>query len=430
MQGLTSADISEGNALTGGAALSIAYLVSSYPTLSMAWLLREVLLLRKLGFRIDVAAINAPDRALNVMSADEMIEAANTYHLKKHGLVGGLRAHLLSSLRQPAGYLRGVGLAIRLGGSDIRRLIYHFMYFTEGLMVGAWMIEKKQRHLHVHLASQAATVGLYVQRIFNFGFSITVHGPDEFYDTFGQHLKEKVEVADFICCISYYARSQLMRLSPNIHWGKLLVSRLGVDSAVFLPRPHRPASEAFEILCVGRLTPSKGQHLLIDAIQRLTRQGRRVRLRLIGDGLDRASLRAHAATLEDPEGVVFEGAVNQDRIRELYAMADVFCIPSFAEGIPVVLMEAMAMEIPCVSTRITGIPELIRDGVDGLLVAPSDLDGLTVALSTLIDDDGLRGRLGKSGRARVVNFYDLNRSVEVLAKIFAEQISDKAHPLT
>jgi glycosyltransferase involved in cell wall biosynthesis len=114
--------------------------------------------------------------------------------------------------------------------------------------------------------------------------------------------------------------------------------------------------------------------------------------------------------------------VNQDRIRTLYAAADLFCLPSFAEGLPVVLMEAMAMEIPCVTTCITGIPELIRDGVDGLLVAPSDLEALVEALAKLMDDAPLRERIGKSGRMCVLERYDLRRNVEKLAGIFAERV--------
>src|SRR5208337_4190828 len=127
-----------------------------------------------------------------------------------------------------------------------------------------------------HPAQQPATVGLFVHQVFGYGFSMTVHGPDEFYDTKGQYLARKVAAADFICCISSYARSQLMMLSPYIHWNKFVVSRLGVDPLLFSPQPANSAPEIFEILCVGRLTPAKGQHLLIEAVERLARQGRRV----------------------------------------------------------------------------------------------------------------------------------------------------------
>jgi len=400
----------------------IAYLTSQYPMLSMSFVLREVVALREFGMRIDVVSINMPDRPMERLSAEEAIEARNAYHLKGHGLSGAGLAAVKTLLTNFGGFWRGVGLMFRLAGLDIKRLFYHAMYFAEALMVGVWMRQKGLRHVHVHLGSQGATVGMYVKHIFGVGFSITVHGPDEFYDAEGQYLTEKVAAADFICCISYFCRSQLMKFSPYGQWEKLVVARLGVDTGNFVPSPRKPAGEICSIVSVGRLVPAKGQHQLVDAVGRLALAGRKVRLHLVGAGPDEASLRAQVARLADPSVVVFEGAVNHDRIRALYEAADVFCIPSFAEGIPIVLMEAMAMELPCVTTHITGIPELIRTGVDGLLVAPSDLDGLTEALAKLVDDAELRERLGKSGRARVLEQYNLGRNMGKLAEIFAERV--------
>jgi colanic acid/amylovoran biosynthesis glycosyltransferase len=390
--------------------------------LSMTFVLREVRQLRRMGFRIDTASINAPDRPLAKLTAEEAEEAGLTYYLKTHGVKGAISAHLKTFFTRFSGYSRGLRLGLSLGKLDTKRLLFNLMYFTEALMVGVWMQRVRQRHLHVHLGSQAATVGLYVRHVFGIGFSVTVHGPDEFYDAQGQYLEQKVAAADFICCISSYARSQLMKFSPYTEWSKLVVSRLGVDPALWVPRPAKPASDFFEILCVGRLTQAKGQHVLIDAVDQLASQGRRVRLRLVGDGPDAPSLRERARRLENPNIVVFEGAVNQDNIRALYEAADIFCLPSLAEGIPVVLMEAMAMEIPCVTTHITGIPELIRSGTEGLLVAPSDLEGLVNALETLMDDEVLRERVAISGRARILKDYDLGRNVEQLAAIFADRV--------
>lgn len=402
----------------------VAYLVSQYPMLSMIFIIREVLQLRRLGWRIDVASINAADRGLQGLTTDEAGEASTTYYLKPHGWRGALVAHLDTALRHPRGWLRGWAAVVRLARADLRQLALNLAYFTEALMVGVWMRQRDQQHLHAHLGSQAATVALFVKRVFGHGFSITVHGPDEFYDAYRQYLPEKVAAADFICCISHFARSQLMRLSPYAHWHKLEVVRLGVDPAHFAPRP-RPLSAdgAFELLCVGRLTPSKGQHLLIDAVARLLGQGRHVRLRLVGAGDDRASLEAQVRSQGLADHVLFEGAVNQDRIRALYAQAHCFCIASFAEGIPVVLMEAMAMAVPCVTTRITGIPELIEDGRDGLLVAPSDAAGLAAAIARLMDDPALYDRLAAAGRQRVVDDYDLARNVDRLAEVFGRRLA-------
>ena len=407
---------------------AIAYLVSRYPTLSMIFVLREVLALRALGFRIETASINPPDRPPAQLTPQEREEAARTYCVKCQGVFGAAAAHGQTLLGDFGGYWRGIALAFRLAGLDLSRLSLNLAYFTEGLMVGQWMRRNGLLHLHVHLASQAASVGLFTQRVFRVGYSLTVHGPDEFYDAQGQYLAQKIAAAGFIVCISSYTGSQLMNLSPRADWKKFIVVRLGVDPALFSPQSHSATPDAFEILCVGRLIPAKGQQILIDAVERLTQQGRRVRLRLVGSGPDDESLREFASRLAHPESVVFEGAVNQDRIRDIYANADIFCLPSFAEGLPVVLMEAMSMQIPCVTTTIAGIPELIRGGIDGLLVAPGDADALAVSLARLMDDAGLRNRLALSGRARVLENYNLARNVETLAAVFTERIQTEALP--
>jgi len=408
---------------------SLAYLISTYPTLSMTFVLREVLALRQLGFRIETASINPPERPVAQLTTDEAAEAARTYCVKRHGLRGALQAHLRAAFTAFGSYLRGFRIAFSLARFDLHRLYLNLMYFTEALMVGQWMQRNRLHHLHVHLASQAASVGLFVRHVFGSGYSLTVHGPDEFYEASQHALTQKIAAADFIVCISSFARSQLMQLSPYVHWDKFAVVRLGVDPQLFVPRQPRPTSDPpgsdpFEILCVGRLTPAKGQHILIDAVDRLAQQGRRVRLRLVGGGPDESSLRAQAARIQFPESVVFEGPVNQDRIRTFYQAADVFCLPSFAEGIPVVLMEAMAMQVPCVSTHITGIPELIRSGIDGLLVPPSDLAALVAALALLMDDPTLRQQLALQGRIRILEQYDLPRNVQKLARLFAERVTE------
>jgi colanic acid/amylovoran biosynthesis glycosyltransferase len=255
------------------------------------------------------------------------------------------------------------------------------------------------------------------------GFSITVHGPDEFYDVPGYLLKQKIAAADLICTIGNYARSQIMKLCDSPQWEKIELTPLGIDTRVFQPRVALHDPRNFEVICVGRLVPAKGQHVLLAAIAQLRSGGRDVRLRLVGDGPDRGSLQLAVRQLQIEDAVCFEGAVNQDRIRDLYIKAEVFALASFAEGIPVVLMEAMAMEIPCVSTWIAGIPELIRDSIDGLLVAPGDIEALASAIARLMDDRELRLRLGAAGRRRVIDKYDLSRNVLRLAEVFDEYLS-------
>jgi colanic acid/amylovoran biosynthesis glycosyltransferase len=406
--------------------IRIAYLVSRYPGVSHTFILREVRQLRAMNFDIRVASINSPDRTASDMAMEERAEIATTFYLKQAGPVAAARAHLAVLARSPAAYFKGLLFALQLGGSDLGRIGFAVFYFVEAVMLGRWMQSERLNHLHVHFATAASTVALVASRIFPIGFSFTVHGPDEFYDVTRYRLAEKIAGASFVVCIGYFARSQLMKLSPACDWRKIEIAPLGVDAEVFMPYWVSNPSERFEILCVGRLVPAKGQHVLLAAVDRLVKAGHNIRLRLVGAGPDRESLEREVARRTLCENVIFEGAINQDHIRELYGEADAFVLASFAEGIPVVLMEAMAMEIACVATSVAGIPELIRDGIDGLLVAPSDERALAAAIDDLISDPATRRRLAAAGRARVIESYNLNCNVARLARIFTNHLKADA----
>ncbi len=407
--------------------IQIAYLISRYPAISHTFILREIRILRDLGFDISVASINAPDRKPEQLTATEREEAANTFYVKPAGLAKAIKAHLQTLLTQPLGYVRGLFFALRLGKFDLKKMLYGFFYFVEAVMIGQWMRHQQKSHLHVHIPMAAATVALIAHHIFPMTFSLTVHGPDEFYDTPGNYLTQKISDAAFICCISHFARSQLMMLSPPSVWNKLEISRLGVDPAKFTPRPFRQQPDPFEILCVGRLVPAKGQLILLEAVAHLIAQGRQLRLRLVGDGPDRQSLENEVRQRGLTAQVIFAGAVNQEQILDFYTSADVFALASFAEGIPVVLMEAMVMTIPCVSTQITGIPELI--GIQqGILVAPSDAEALAQAIGLLMDKPELRRQLGEAGHRQVLQNYELQRNTERLAEIFRRRLLSHAEP--
>lgn len=402
----------------------LAYLVSRYPAFSHTFILNEVLRLKMLGFHIRVASINDPDRPPSAFTSEEADEARLTYYIKADGPKGALLALGSALLRRPIATLKGLIFALRLGGTDLVKVGFGLFYFIEALMVGRWMRRARIDHLHVHFATPASMVGLICKRIFPIGFSFMVHGPDEFYDAPGYRLTEKIEGADFVLAIGTYARSQLMKLSPPSSWHKFDVCPLGVDPQRFQPVEPRERPQPPEVICVGRLVPAKGQHILVQAIAKLRNGGTEVRLRLVGDGPDRPSLERQVAELGLADRVIFEGAVNLDQVQALYRNADIFALASFAEGIPIVLMEAMAMEIPCVTTRITGIPELIRDGIDGILVAPSDDDELADAIARLARDPALRRRIGRAGRERVIDKYHLGRNTERLAETFRRRLGE------
>ena len=402
--------------------LRIGYLISRYPAISHTFILREVLALRERGMVIETASINAPDRSPERLTAQERLEAERTFYVKRAGPMAASLALLGRLLRTPLRFCRAVVFAARLAGLDLRQLAYCGFYLVEAALLADWMRSRALTHLHVHFATPAATVALLLHRLAPVTFSLTVHGPDEFYDVPGYYLSQKVADAAFVCAIGLYARSQLMKLGPAALWHKVEVTPLGVDGALFAPRSTRRSEQPFEILCVGRLVPAKGQHILLSAVSQLRDDQRHFLLRLVGDGPDRAALQQQVQSLDLSNYVRFEGAVNQDDIRVFYESADVFALASFAEGIPVVLMEAMSMEIPCIATWITGIPELIRHEVDGLLVGPSDAAGLADALTSLMDDEGLRISLGRAGRRRVLDRYSLGTNIGTLAGVFERRL--------
>jgi glycosyltransferase involved in cell wall biosynthesis len=256
--------------------------------------------------------------------------------------------------------------------------------------------------------------------------SATFHGMAEFEDPAGFRLAEKVGASLFSCAISYYGLSRLMYACAYSEWPKLELTPLGVDIAEFSPRPFRENPPTFEILSVGQLVAVKGQQVMIAAVDAVVREGRKIRLRLAGDGPARAELEREVERRGLSQVVIFEGYLNQDRLRAVYREADAFMLSSFVEGLPVVLMEAMAMEIPCIATWITGIPELIRDGVNGLLVAPGDIQALSKAIVRLMSDAPLQRRLGESGRRRILEGYDVAANVGRLGEVFSRRLAGGA----
>jgi glycosyltransferase involved in cell wall biosynthesis len=400
----------------------IAYLVSCYPAISHTFILREVVALRRRGFEIHTASINPPDRNREMLTQEERQEADDTFYVKTAGFGLILMAHLRMMTASPLRYFAGLVYALKLGGSNLSALLYHVFYFVEAVVLGDWMRRNQLNHVHVHFATPAATVAMIAGQVCGVEFSMTVHGPDEFYEVNRYHVSEKIRRARFVCAIGRYCRSQLMKLSTPEQWHKFEVSPLGIDPELFRPVLREKNSEDFHLICVGRLVSAKGQAILLMAVSSLLQKQHRVSLTLVGDGPDRAGLERMASALGISSSVHFTGSVNQDHIRNLYRQADAFVLPSFAEGIPVVLMEAMAMEIPCISTMITGIPELISSGTEGILVPASDSGLLAEAIGLLKGRPELAARMAAQGRRKVCREYNLETNSDRLAEIFGRRL--------
>jgi len=359
--------------------------------------------------------VRAPDRPLDQLSAEERDEADRTYYVKPAGAGAALGALIAVFCSHPIRFARGLAYALKLAGFRLQQLALNLAYFAQAAVIGRWMRRNQLTHLHTHYSS---TVALLVHVTFGIEISISFHGPDEFNDPAGFWIREKVAACKFVRAISHYSRSQLMKSSAMEDWRKIEVVYMGVDPEAFSPRPFRANPQRLNILCVGRLAPVKAQHILIGAIDSLRRDCPSVQLHLVGGGPDRQALEAEAQARLLGDTVIFHGFTPQDKLDELYRNADIFALPSFAEGVPGVLMEAMAMGIPCVSTWITGIPELIRNGVDGFLVAPSDVGAFADAIRKLIEDTDLRRRIGQAGRVQVLNKFDLTKNSAALGELF------------
>jgi glycosyltransferase involved in cell wall biosynthesis len=398
---------------------ALGYLISRYPAISHTFILREIVHLRALGHTIFTASVNEPDRSLEAMEATERQEAQATFYVKAQGVWGALAALFLWLVKSPLDLFKTLRTGLRMGKNG--SWLFGLAYVAEAALVARWMQQHGLRHLHVHFGSVGATVGVLVKALTGCHLSYTIHGPDEFDDVSGQHLSLKMRQADQVVCISQFAKGQLMRISHPDDWAKLQVCRLGVDPAQFSFRaaPTTSESSRTRLLCVGRLSSAKAQMLLVQACGRLRDEGLDFSLTLVGDGPDRVRIAQAISDLALSDRVELTGSLNQQAVRAQLAQADIFVLPSLAEGIPVVLMEAMSSGVPCVSTPVNGIPELISHDQTGLLATPGDLESLATQLRRLIQTPHLRSSLAQAAHAKVLADFDLPRNVAQLSRIFS-----------
>ena len=247
----------------------LAYLLSIYPAISHTFFLNEITALRSLGFAIDVASINRPERASGPASALEASERETTFYIKAMSPARTFLVLLKILFRHPQVVFRGLRAALSLDGWNLPATGYALFYLAEALLLGDWLRRRGHRHLHIHFGGPVATVGMLAAMAWQVSYSLMIHGPDEFYDVEKFYLRQKVERADFVLCISDYCRSQVMKVSDPAHWTKLHVVRLGVDLGIFQPAPSVDRSDATEIICVGRSVPAKGHLILLRSFSNL-----------------------------------------------------------------------------------------------------------------------------------------------------------------
>lgn len=382
----------------------IGYFGGTYPRGSDTFIQREIAGLRALGHDVRTYALRRPDEgtALSAFAREELERTAY--------ILDGKTGVLADVARGMPSMLGAIGSARRLARPGVRGAVMQAAYLAEAAVLARRLKGDDVGHLHCHYPDANGTVAVLAAEMAGITYSLHIHGPDVFWDAEAWRLREKVEGAAFGVCISNYARSQVMlRVSPE-HWGKLHIVHCGVEPGSLAPRG--PVEEIKGLVFVGRLAAAKGLDVLLEAVRLVREAGRDAELRIIGDGPDRARLETARDAMGLGGCVRFEGALPNERVAAILAESDAFVMASFAEGVPVVLMEAMAAGVPVIATRIAGIPELIGDGVSGLLVTPGDAAGLRDAVMAAGDDLDATRRRAEAARAVVAAEFDCSLEAE------------------
>lgn len=404
----------------------VAYLTGHYPAISHTFILREVETLRDLGREVVTCSVRSADPA-HLKGAVEQAEHQRTFYLLAAARrPATLLAAMGMGLRTPGALWRMFRLAWRTRSPGARAALYQLFYMVEALVLGRHLRAQGVTHIHNHFAGPSATVAMLTSELTGIPYSFTLHGPADLLEGQKWRLDEKVARARFVACISHFARSQLMFFSDPAHWDRLRIIHCGIQPERYdrpqLPRAPGPLRLAF----VGRFAPAKGLRVLLEAVQIARAQGTDLHLTLVGDGPDRAALETLAAPMG--EAVTFTGYQTQDEVAETMAQMDVFVMASFAEGVPVVLMEAMASGKPVIATRIAGIAELVQDGVNGALVAPGDAAGLAQAITAMASDPDSRSRMGAEGRRKVQAEFDIRAEARRLDRLLAGDLGPTPRP--
>jgi colanic acid/amylovoran biosynthesis glycosyltransferase len=402
----------------------IGYLATHYPSVSHSFILREILGVEALGLQIEPMAINAAPED-DVLTDVDRAERRRTFYVKAQPKVRVIAALWRAFRQKPTALPATAVLAVRSAGFDLKAGVWRLLQLVEAAVVWDECERSGVRHIHAHFGQVPATVAWFTTELGNrigddeWSWSVTVHGWHEFVNERDAALRQKVAAASFVVCISDYTRAQLMRISHPRDWEKLHVVRCGIDTGSFAQRPPRHVAKPPRVLMVARLSPEKGHLVLLEAVKLLGDRGRRVEVDLVGPGDFGDELRSIAASLGIADRVHFLGACSPSEINQQLRASDVFCLPSFAEGLPVALMEAMAVGVPVVTTYISGIPELVIDGWTGMVVPAGRADMLASCIERLCDDDELYASIVAAGRAKVEEQHELAHNVPALAALLA-----------
>lgn len=396
--------------------MRIAYFINQYPKVSHSFIRREILALERQGVEVQRIALRGWDAELQ--DAEDTAERDKTRYVLRGGVKGLLRPTLQVLRAQPGRFFQALWLAMRLGLRADRAWPYHLVYLAEACQVLQWLQASEAKHVHAHFGTNSTEVVMLTNQLGGPAYSFTVHGPEEFDKPQFLHMGEKVRRAAFVAAVSSYGRSQLFRWVAHEHWPKIKVVHCGLERGFHEVAPVDVPSVP-RLVCVGRLCEQKGQLLLLEAARQLAAQSIDFELVLAGDGEMRQQIEALIARHGLQQRVRITGWISSAQVREEILAARALVLPSFAEGLPVVIMEAMALRRPVLTTYVAGIPELVRPGENGWLFPAGAVDELAEAMADcLCQPADVLQRMGEAAYQRVLQRHDIDTEAARLAAYF------------
>ena len=394
----------------------ITYFINQYPKVSHSFIRREILALERQGFDVQRVALRGWKDTLT--DPEDLAEKARTQYVLQGGLLPLVSATLRTLVRNPLRFGAALAVAARMSRHADRSLPYHLVYLAEACRMLPWLRDFGARHAHAHFGTNSTEVLMLVNALGGPSYSFTVHGPEEFDKPQFIHLGEKIRRSKFVVAISSYGRSQLYRWVDLAQWPKVQVVHCGLEAAFHDVQPTAPP-DVPRFVCVGRLCEQKGQLLLIHALAELQRRGLSCELVLAGDGEMRPEVEALVAHHGLQSRVRITGWISGAQVREELLASRALVLPSFAEGLPVVIMEAMVLQRPVITTAVAGIPELVRNGESGWLVAAGSIDELIDAMANCLSTTPMQlATMGQAARARALQRHSIDTEASKLAAHF------------
>lgn len=402
---------------------SLGYITQSFPGLTTTFIYREVFALREAGFDVATFAIRKPD--IKGLSQESKTLVDTTHYALPAHAGKFLLAHLRALFCQPVAYLSTFFSLTFLPGESLSNRRRTFFHFLEAIYLLPHARKQNIRHIHAHFSVNAATIALVFSRMLGITFSFTAHN-NFFTDRIV--LRSKLKEAKFIVAISEFSKQYLLDLYPKDPVAdKFEIIHCGVSTENFRTATPPLNPDVPLIYSVSQIVERKGYPVLIEACRILKDRGCRFRCQIAGDGAERGLLSEMITEYGLEQQVELLGVVFQEDLVQQLNQSHLFVLPCVTarngdmDGVPVVLMEAMSMAIPCVSTYVSGIPELIEEG-EGLLVQEQDEQALADAIQRLLEDPDLRQRLGRAGQAKVIREYNIENNVQQLCELFERSL--------